>query len=299
METTVSVVMATFNGERFLKEQLDSILNQSIKFDELIIRDDGSTDSTWKILKEYASKDNRIKIAQNKENIGLIKNFERAIRDCSGDLIALCDQDDIWLDNHLKVLVSNIGNKSICLADAEIIDEQGRRSYKKLSYCENRDYTPDNDLEKAYTTFFYRGWFQGASMLIKKSFFDLALPIPEIDIYHDFWFGCLGCFKGGIEYCPEVITFYRRHSEAVTGKKIRHSKLRTFLGHIVSNKALNKRPVLISAIRDRIGNNFNDDQKDFLEKVDLYFERRKSILGRIKNCLFELKHFNLIYARKV
>lgn len=290
--------MATYNGERFLKAQLDSILNQTVNFDELIIRDDCSTDNTWAILNEYASKDFRIKIIKNNQNIGLIKNFELAIKDCSSDLIALSDQDDIWLPTHLEVLMSNIGQNAICMGDAEIIDESGKRSYKKLSFCENRDYTPLGDLDKAYTTLFYRGWFQGASMLINKSFLDLALPIPEINIYHDFWFGCLACFKGGIQYCSDVITYYRRHSAAVTGKKIRHSKLRTFLGHILSNKALHRRPILISAIRDRIGDNLSVEQKTFLNEAELYFKRRKHLWGRVMNIFFELQHFNLIYSRK-
>ena len=288
--------MATYNGERFLKEQIDSILNQSIWFDELIIRDDCSTDNTWALLLQYAAKDNRIKLKKNERNIGLVNNFELAIRDCSGDLIALSDQDDIWLNNHLEILVSNIGNKALCLADAEIIDENGIRSHKTLSYCECRDYTPIDDIQKAYTTFFYRGWFQGASMLLRKSFIQEALPIPDINIYHDFWFGCLACFRGGISYSPEVITLYRRHSKAVTGTKIRKSKLRTLVGHILYNKALAHRPILIAVIKQRIDANLNFEQKDFLNKADLYFKRRRTIFGRIINFFFEIRHFRVIYS---
>lgn len=297
MSGKISVAMATYNGEKFIKEQLDSILKQTIPFDELIIRDDCSTDNTWKLLLEYASKDTRIKLTKNQHNIGLVKNFELAIRDCSGDYIALSDQDDVWLNNHLAILISNIGNKAICLADAEIIDENGIRSSKTLSYCESRDYTPENDTQKAYTTFFYRGWFQGASMLLRKSFVEEALPIPDINIYHDFWFGCLACFIGGINYTPEIITLYRRHSKAVTGKKIRQSKIRTLISHVVYNKALKHRPILISELKKRIGDKATFEHKKFFEIADLYFKRRKTVLGRLRNLFFEIKHFNIVYSR--
>lgn len=297
MSCKISVAMTTYNGEKFLKEQIESILNQTIQFDELIIRDDCSTDNTWMILLDYASKDSRIKLAKNQHNIGLIKNFELAIRDCSGDFIALSDQDDIWLNNHLEVLITNIGNKALCVGDAEIIDADGKRSSKTLSYCESRDYTPDDDIQKAYTTFFYRGWFQGASMLLRKSFIQEALPIPDIDIYHDFWFGCLACFVGGISCTQEVITLYRRHSLAVTGKKTRQSKLRTLIGHVAYNRALKHRPLLISTLKQRIGEKASAEQKKFFEIADLYFKRRKTVFGRLRNLIFEIKNFNIIYSR--
>ena len=97
----ISVAMATYNGEKFIREQLDSILAQTITDWELIVCDDVSTDSTIAILEEYANKDGRIQIHKNKVNLGFKRNFEKAISLCSGDYIALCDQDDIW--KHDKV----------------------------------------------------------------------------------------------------------------------------------------------------------------------------------------------------
>ncbi|MFT4918317.1 MAG: glycosyltransferase involved in cell wall biosynthesis, partial [Zhongshania aliphaticivorans] len=92
----ISVAMCTYNGERFLAEQLDSILNQTYKNIELVVVDDVSTDGTLRLLDEYAARDGRIRVIRNSENIGFVRNFEKAMGACSGEFIALADQDDIW-----------------------------------------------------------------------------------------------------------------------------------------------------------------------------------------------------------
>ena len=95
--------MATYNGEAFIREQMDSILAQSYKNIEVVACDDCSTDGTYEILQEYARKDGRVKCFQNAANLGFKKNFERAITLCSGEFIALSDQDDVWLKEKLEV----------------------------------------------------------------------------------------------------------------------------------------------------------------------------------------------------
>ena len=93
----VSIAMATFNGERFVREQLESILAQSVSDFELVISDDTSTDGTWEILQEYSEKDNRIRIYRNNLNLGFKRNFEQAIRLCQADFIALSDQRRLYI----------------------------------------------------------------------------------------------------------------------------------------------------------------------------------------------------------
>ena len=100
----ISIALASYNGSKYIREQLDSILEQTYQDFELIICDDCSTDNTWQILQEYAQKDSRIKVFENERNLGFKKNFEKAISLCNGKYIALSDQDDIWIDNHLEVL---------------------------------------------------------------------------------------------------------------------------------------------------------------------------------------------------
>ena len=94
----ISIVMATYNGETYIREQINSILNQTISDFELIICDDCSKDSTVEIIKRYKDKDKRITLVENEKNLGFKKNFEKAISYCKGDFIAFCDQDDIWTE---------------------------------------------------------------------------------------------------------------------------------------------------------------------------------------------------------
>lgn len=117
----ISIAMATYNGEKYLREQLDSILAQTVQDFELVVCDDCSTDSTVRILEEYVEKDARIKIFCNEQNLGFVKNFEKAISLCQGECIALSDQDDVWLPEHLQVLLENIGEKDLCGTDASQI----------------------------------------------------------------------------------------------------------------------------------------------------------------------------------
>lgn len=101
--------MATYNGEKYIREQIDSILTQSVQDFEIVVCDDCSSDSTVKILREYEKKDSRIKIFVNEKNLGFLKNFEKAVSLCSGEKIAFSDQDDIWTKDHLDVLQNAFG----------------------------------------------------------------------------------------------------------------------------------------------------------------------------------------------
>ena len=104
----ISIALTTYNGEKFLKEQLDSILNQTYSDYELVVCDDCSTDSTRQILKEYEKKDKRINVFLNNNNLGFKNNFEKAISLCTGEYIALSDQDDIWDEKKLEILLKKV-----------------------------------------------------------------------------------------------------------------------------------------------------------------------------------------------
>jgi len=296
MNHNISIAMATYNGARYIRKQLDSILLQTIPFDEIIVCDDASTDGTWDIITEYVSKDTRIKAYRNEQNIGFVANFENVLRRCSGDYIALSDQDDVWKPEHLEILQSEIGDKILAVGDAEIMCANGQRTGQRLSYLENLDYIPEDDLSKAYTIFFYRGCVQGASMLLSKKLLSKALPIPDNGIYHDVWLSALACFYGGIQRINDIITLYRRHDKAVTGNRRRHTKIRTLIGHVLLNRALQDRWILVPTIRERLGKELNKEQRDFLNEAEKYYLRRRTFLGRIRNFFFDLKHYKLIYA---
>ena len=138
----ISIAMATYNGEKFICEQLDSIMAQTITDWELIVCDDVSTDSTIAILEEYAKKDGRILIHKNKVNLGFKRNFEKAISLCSGDYIALCDQDDIWYPKHLEILYNQIGNYSLSIGNSDIVDTNNVFLNKTMSDTDHIHFIP-------------------------------------------------------------------------------------------------------------------------------------------------------------
>lgn len=139
----ISIAMATYNGEKYLRKQIDSILDQTIQDFELIVCDDCSTDTTWNILLMYQLQDSRIKCYRNEENLGFKKNFEKAIGLCSGEYIALSDQDDIWTEKHLQVLVENLGERDLIGANAFLCDKNAKPIGTDLLSCSKIDFLPE------------------------------------------------------------------------------------------------------------------------------------------------------------
>lgn len=211
----VSIAMATFNGERFVREQLDSILAQSVQDFELVVCDDASTDATWEILTDYARKDNRIRVFRNRQNLGLKKNFERAIRLCKADYIALSDQDDVWYPNHLHVLLSNIGHHVLCAGDADMVDTNNVATGERLSFADGFHFVPPAE-KLLWCVLFVINPLQGASMLVRRDFLKRILPIPSWIPTHDKYFVSCACCDTGCVYIPKPITRYRQHGDNVT-----------------------------------------------------------------------------------
>ena len=133
----ISVVIATYNGERYLKQQLDSILSQTILPKEIILVDDGSTDTTVAILREYAV-DERFLLLLNEQNIGYIRSFEKGMLHATCSLIALSDQDDIWLPHKLETLLANMQSNIAVYSDSMLVDENGIATGKKMSDIKNQ-----------------------------------------------------------------------------------------------------------------------------------------------------------------
>ena len=211
----VSVAMATYNGERFVREQLESILTQSVQDFELVICDDSSTDATWEILQEFVKKDSRIRIFQNNHNLGFKKNFERAIRLCRADFIALSDQDDIWYPNHLHLLLTQIGRHVLCAGDADMVDVSNHNIGERLSFADGFHLIPPPE-KLIWRLMFVQNPLQGASMLLRKDFLERILPIPNWITTHDRYFTACACCDTNPVYVPMPITRYRQHGDNIT-----------------------------------------------------------------------------------
>lgn len=227
----ISIALATYNGELFLKDQLDSLINQTIKDFEIVICDDNSTDTTYKILLEYSNKFSFVKVFQNARNLGFKKNFEKLIGLCSGDYIAFCDQDDIWTQNHLEVLLRTIGNNYFVGANSELIDQHGRKSNISLMDTKKQTYIPS--AEEYKITECYTNLFQGACSMGRAEFLKKCLPIPENVRFHDWWIALVASMSNKIIFSNESILLYRQHDNNITNN-IRFNILRKSISYLIN-----------------------------------------------------------------
>lgn len=206
----VSIVMATYNGIKYIPAQLDSLLSQTYPRIEIVITDDASTDGTVELLQSYAEKYATIHLLLNQQNSGYVKNFEKGMLSATGDLIAPCDQDDIWLPQKIERMVTRIKDNSILYCDSELINAEGEQMDQQLSqlrrFADFRDvlnYTVGNSAP-------------GHAMLVKREIITEAIPFPTI-VTHDFWLGFVATFSNGVKFLNEVLVQYRQHTDNVFG----------------------------------------------------------------------------------
>ena len=217
MSPLISIVMATYNGEKYLREQVDSLLAQSYPSLEFIFVDDASTDKTLAILQEYATSDSRIRLIENSCNQGYRKTFETGILKAQGEFIALSDQDDYWLPSKISELVAAIGDYSLIYSDSELVDDAGKILGEKMSY-RKRQIAYNSPL--MYT---FGAWAPGHSMLFRKNLLPFALPMVEF-VTHDYLLGFAATCANGITYLPKPFVHYRQHATNTIGANLKKGK---------------------------------------------------------------------------
>jgi len=218
-EQLVSVALCTYNGEKFISQQLDSILGQTYRNLELVIVDDCSTDDTFYIISSYAQKDDRIKSFKNEVNLGYNKNFERAIKLTTGEFIAISDQDDIWLPHKIESLLNNIGDSWLIFSNSSLMDDKGADKQGEILLGHN----PAID---GYKGLLLANFITGHTTLFKREFVNYFLPIPSIGFY-DWWMGFVALYYQKITFLNEVLTQYRIHDDSVIQKRLNPGKVKT------------------------------------------------------------------------
>jgi glycosyltransferase involved in cell wall biosynthesis len=206
----ISVCLATYNGEKYIKEQLDSILIQLGENDEVIISDDCSTDKTIDIIKSLD--DERIIVYPNRINVGYTKNFENAIANARGDIIFLSDQDDVWSINKIEKMSKDLQNADFVVSDAEIVD-------KNLSLLHISHFMMYN-VRKGFLNNLLKTRYIGACMAFKREILSKALPFPTNShlCQHDYWIANIAefYFTTYLE-CTPLIKYRRHDNNASTG----------------------------------------------------------------------------------
>lgn len=202
--------MATYNGERFIMEQIQSILPQLHTDDELLISDDGSTDSTIEIINSI--QDKRIKLYKNSFK-NVVKNFEFIISKSQGDYVFLSDQDDVWHPDKVKNILERFisSDADLVISNVAYIDQLGLLQSEEFY---------KNSFKKGVWENLIKNHFIGCAMAFKKSAKKWFLPFPENIPMHDWWIGIKIGKQGKIEFIDQKLHFYRRHDDNVTtGKK--------------------------------------------------------------------------------
>lgn len=207
MDRSISVCMAAYNGDRFIGDQIDSILKELGPRDELIIVDDASTDTTAEVVLRRITP--AITFYRNDANLGVVRSFEKAIGLSSGDVIFLCDQDDLWYPGKVAAMASLIeGRRLVVVCDCNVIDECG--AVLAPSFQEMR---------RSRSGFFnnlYRNGYLGCAMCFKSSLKSVILPFPAQVLMHDEWIGLVGDVVGEVFFLKKALFGYRRHSSNVT-----------------------------------------------------------------------------------
>lgn len=229
----ISVCMAVYNGERYIKEQLMSIINQlPHPYDEIIISDDGSTDNTIDIIKEI--KDQRITIYSSKSK-NVIYNFENAIKHATGNYIFLSDQDDIWYPHKIETSLINLQSNIMVFSNLSVFEGCNLDVLKLL-------YDKDKKLE-GFARNFIRNRYVGATIAFKSELTKHLLPFPKKISMHDIWIGILAEIYGKTKFINEPLIYYRRHGNnfSTTGSSSSNGLFKMLINRINLLKCVTQR----------------------------------------------------------
>ena len=200
IQCAVSVCMATYNGEKYIREQIDSILSQLSANDELVISDDGSNDDTIDIIREY--KDERIRLYHNTRH-GVTWNFENALRHSRGDVIFLADQDDVWKPGKVERMKEWLKSSILVIHNADVVDKNGNLI--------NEDYFSLAGVRNGFWRNLVKFRHIGCCMAFRRQLLLECMPFPRGVVCHDYWICMYALAKYGAMMEHESFLLYRRH----------------------------------------------------------------------------------------
>lgn len=209
----VSVAMAVYNGSKYLNEQIDSILPQLLDYDELIISYDESMDNSLDIIENYVAKDHRVKYYKNDIKPGVVKNFENAVRHCTGEIIFYSDQDDVWMPNKIEKVMEKFKDPKVTVVihDSSLTDSELNITHPSTFKLRNGN----TSLLKN----FIRLSYIGCSLAFRANLKKVVLPIPTIHRSHDWWTGSICSCYGKMAKIDEVLILHRQHGGNATPPK--------------------------------------------------------------------------------
>jgi len=222
----ISIALCTYNGTRFLNEQLSSIAAQTRLPDEIVICDDCSSDGTWEIIEAFSQKITcPVNFYRNQNRLGSTKNFEKAISLCSGDLIALCDQDDVWMTHKLEIMEQifrKFPDIDAVFSDGEIVDEKlshlGYTLWQHTGFHSGKQRKMEHG--HSLEVLLKHVVVTGATLIFRSSLKEYILPIPS-DWVHDAWIALLAATRNNLGFVSRPLILYRQHGENQVGARYR------------------------------------------------------------------------------
>ncbi len=305
MSNRIGVIIATFNGERYIKEQLESIINQSIKPDFILVTDGGSNDNTINICEEYLSKKTiRYEIITSKSKLGVKDNFEKGIKNCHTKYIFFSDQDDYWLPDKIKnaMKVFEDDKVAVVFCNAHIVndklDNTGKTLWNKIGYHQsNTKIIYEKNSLELQSILLKHNIMTGMCMAIDSKIVKNILPISNYSI-HDSWIAHTANFFGDIASLDSKDVLYRQHSNNVIGAKKSivksFNKRDTYLKKLKNKKKFLDDILLRYDIEEKIKNyyinylNFVDKRISFIEKRIHFYNLLLLVRDYIKyeyNCI--------------
>ena len=222
----ILILLAAYNGEEYLSEQIQSIQRQTLFNWTLLVRDDGSEDNSKDIIEEFAAKDSRIRLVDDeREGRGTSKNFAALMQVAlaeGADAIFFADQDDIWLPHKLSRQLKSLqemeeqyspGTPLLCYSDLEVVDEHLHQIHPSFMRYEKLRHEPDNPIHVLLT----QNLVTGCSVVINRALLELATPIPTGITLHDWWLAICAAACGRIGYIDQPLVQYRQHSRNQIG----------------------------------------------------------------------------------
>jgi glycosyltransferase involved in cell wall biosynthesis len=205
----ISVCMPTYNGARYIREQIESILPQLSPDDELVVSDDGSKDATLEVIAAFH--DPRIKVVQRAEAPGCAPNTENALRQASGDIVFLADQDDVWLKDKVRIMVGALDSCDLVVSDGYPTDGDLKVTHESI-HGQRKAST------NRWLAMVLRSPYIGCCMAFRRRVLDTCLPFPPIaaQIGHDVWLGNLCALRYRVTFIPDKLIYYRRHGNTAS-----------------------------------------------------------------------------------
>ena len=203
----ISVCIATYNGERYIRQQIESIVCQLNVDDEIIVSDDGSTDGTLDIIRSIDN--SKIRIVEGPKRNSPTLNFENAMKHAKGDFIFLSDQDDVWKPDKVKMCMKWLKTYYCVVSDAEVTDSSLNPLYPSLYGIMNVKQG------RIYNTIWKNG-YTGCCMAFRREILEASLPFPKDIPMHDIWIGNVAAYKYNVKFIPDKLIYFRRHKDTTS-----------------------------------------------------------------------------------